>query len=30
MAHYWTLIYPGTGMIRRSLLAAVRDRAEGR
>jgi hypothetical protein len=28
MAKYWTLIYPGTGMIRRSLLEAIRVRAE--
>ena len=30
MARYWALIYPGSGMIRRSLLAAIRDRAEAR
>ena len=28
MAHYWTLIYPGTGMVRQSLLKAIRLRAE--
>jgi hypothetical protein len=28
MAKYWTLIYPGTGLIRRSLLEAIRVRAE--
>jgi hypothetical protein len=28
MAKYWTLIYPGSGMVRRSLLEAVRVRAE--
>jgi hypothetical protein len=28
MAGYWALIYPGTGMIRRSLLEAIRVRAE--
>lgn len=28
MAHYWTLIYPGTGMVRVSLLQAIRVRAE--
>jgi hypothetical protein len=28
MAHYWTLIYPGTGMVRVSLLQAIRLRAE--
>lgn len=28
MAHYWALIYPGSGMVRRSLLEAVRQRAE--
>ena len=28
MAKYWTLIYPGTGMVRRRLLEAVRGRAE--
>jgi hypothetical protein len=30
MARYWALIYPGSGMIRRSLLAAIRDHAETR
>ena len=30
MAHYWALIYPGSGMIRRSLLNAIRERAERR
>lgn len=29
MARYWALIYPGSGLIRRSLLEAVRDRASG-
>jgi len=28
MAHYWALIYPGSGLVRRSLLEAVRLRAE--
>lgn len=28
MAKYWTLIYPGSGMVRRSLLEAVRAGAE--
>jgi hypothetical protein len=28
MAKYWALIYPGSGMIRRSLLEAVRERSE--
>lgn len=28
MAHYWTLIYPGTGMVRISLLQAIRRRSE--
>ena len=28
MARYWALIYPGSGMVRRSLLEAVRERAE--
>jgi hypothetical protein len=28
MAKYWTLIYPGSGMVRHSLLEAVRARAE--
>jgi hypothetical protein len=28
MAQYWALIYPGSGMVRRSLLEAVRQRAE--
>jgi len=28
MAQYWALIYPGSGMVRRSLLEAVRIRAE--
>ena len=28
MAQYWALIYPGSGMVRRSLLEAVRVRAE--
>jgi len=28
MARYWALIYPGSGMVRRSLLEAVRLRAE--
>jgi hypothetical protein len=27
MARYWRLIYPGTGLIRRMWLNAVRDRA---
>jgi hypothetical protein len=27
-AQYWALIYPGSGMVRRSLLEAVRLRAE--
>jgi len=30
MARYWALIYPGSGMIRRSLLNAIRERAERR
>src|SRR5262249_27898375 len=30
MGRYWALIYPGSGMIRQSLLRAIRDRAEGR
>jgi len=30
MARYWALIYPGSGMIRRSLLQVIRDRAEHR
>ena len=30
MARYWALIYPGSGMIRRSLLRAIRERAERR
>lgn len=30
MARYWALIYPGSGMIRRSLLYAIRERAESR
>ena len=30
MARYWALIYPGSGMTRRSLLNAIRDRAERR
>jgi hypothetical protein len=30
MARYWALIYPGSGMIRHSLLRAIRDRAETR
>lgn len=30
MAKYWALIYPGSGLVRRSLLEAVRDRAERR
>jgi len=30
MARYWALIYPGSGMIRRSLLSAIRERAERR
>lgn len=30
MARYWALIYPGSGMIRGSLLAAIRERAEAR
>jgi hypothetical protein len=30
MARYWALIYPGSGMIRRDLLRAIRDRAEAR
>jgi hypothetical protein len=29
MARYWRLIYPGSAMIRKSLLHAVRERAEG-
>jgi hypothetical protein len=29
MARYWALIYPGSGMVRRSLLKIIRDRAEG-
>jgi len=28
MAQYWALVYPGSGMVRRSLLEAVRRRAE--
>jgi hypothetical protein len=28
MAQYWALIYPGSGMVRRSMLEAVRRRAE--
>jgi hypothetical protein len=28
MARYWAFIYPGSGLIRRSLLEAIRDRAE--
>ncbi|HTP32283.1 MAG TPA: hypothetical protein VMJ75_08925 [Candidatus Acidoferrales bacterium] len=28
MAQYWALVYPGSGMVRRSLLEAVRLRAE--
>jgi hypothetical protein len=28
MARYWALIYPGSGMIRQSLLNAIRARAE--
>lgn len=28
MAQYWALVYPGSGMVRRSLLEAVRVRAE--
>jgi hypothetical protein len=30
MAKYWRLIYPGSGMIRRGMLNAVRVRAESR
>ena len=30
MARYWRVIYPGSGMIRRMWLNAIRDRAEGR
>ena len=30
MARYWRLIYPGSGMIRRMWLNAIRDRAEAR
>lgn len=30
MARYWALIYPGSGMTRRSLLNAIRERAERR
>jgi hypothetical protein len=28
MARYWSLVYPGSGLVRRSLLEAVRARAE--
>jgi hypothetical protein len=28
MARYWTLIYPGSGLVRRSFLDAIRSRAE--
>lgn len=28
MARYWRLIYPGSGLIRKSMLAAVRERVE--
>jgi hypothetical protein len=30
MAKYWALIYPGSGLVRRSLLQAIRTRAEAR
>lgn len=30
MTRYWALIYPGSGLIRRSLLRTIRDRAEKR
>jgi hypothetical protein len=29
MARYWRMIYPGSGMIRRMWLRAIRDRADG-
>jgi hypothetical protein len=28
MAKYWSLVYPGSGLVRRALLEAIRDRAE--